>query len=303
MTDKDKFFYKIEDIGDVYKHTDGVWDTKKPKKKFGQNFLTDQNVLNKIKKDIRDLAFSFNNYNIIEVGPGTGSFTKLILENGLKLLAVEIDKDLIEDLNGQFVDYKNDFKLINSDFLELLQDLKFREKYLPAILVSNLPFNVGSRILVDLAVYSSVSPFLVVLQKEVGDKIIFGSHFNLMGTFLNLFYDIKKIDEISKNSFTPPPKVTSSLVQGLPKNSEYFEKLELRKLALEYLKALHHHPRKTIYQNLILAGFDKAQILQIFNHNQIDQKARLTWDNYEHILVLLLDNYGKSNFDGSSTNG
>jgi len=302
VRDKDKFFYKIEDIGDVFIHSEKIWDPNRPKKKFGQNFLTDDNVLRKIEKYIADLALQFQAFDVIEVGPGTGSFTKLILENGLKLLAVEIDADLIEGLKIKFDNYGDKFELVNKDFLESLRDESFRNKYLPTILISNLPFNVGSRILVDLGIYSSNSPFLVVLQKEVGDKIVCGGHFNLMGTYLNLLYDIKKIDEISKNSFTPPPKVTSSLVTGIPKNNAYFEQLATRKLALTYLKALHHHPRKTIYQNLILAGFERENVLQIFTQNSIDQRSRLTWDNYERILVLLIDNYGKSDFDGPSAN-
>ena len=132
------------------------------KKKFGQNFLIDENILNKINNLIPSEGL-----NILEIGPGNGKLTdKIILKKPKKLTLVEIDKDLILELSKKYSNDKT-IKLINADILKV--NLKNRYQ----LVISNLPYNISSQILVKLSLLKTVPDVLILMfQKEFAIRMM-----------------------------------------------------------------------------------------------------------------------------------
>ncbi|MDU4518295.1 MAG: rRNA adenine dimethyltransferase family protein, partial [Lactococcus lactis] len=140
------------------------------KKKFGQNFLTDHNILTKI-TETADLS---KEVNVIEIGPGIGSLTQYLLEEAAEVMAFEIDKSLIPILEETMAPYDN-FTLVSEDILkvDLLSEIqKFKNPNLPIKVVANLPYYITTPILMHL-IESKIpfSEFVVMMQKEVADRI------------------------------------------------------------------------------------------------------------------------------------
>ena len=174
------------------------------KKKFGQNFLIDKNILNKIYELIK-----LKKLNVLEIGPGSGNLTKYILKSfPSSLTIIEIDNSLIENLKSQF-GFLNNIKIINGDFLKDKKILN--QKY--DLVVANLPYNISSQILIKLSI-SKFRPSRMVLmfQKEFADRLL-ENKLNSLNSIINCFYKIEKKFEISSNSFYPPPKVNSAILE------------------------------------------------------------------------------------------
>ena len=174
----------------------------KLKKKFGQNFLLDKNILNKISNLIDD-----KNLNILEIGPGDGKLTYKIIEKKPKRLdIVEIDRDLIEDLNNSFKNYKF-VNIYNEDILKF----DINKNY--DLIISNLPYNLSSKILEKLILLRNIPKKMILMfQKEFADRLL-DNKLNSINSLLNCFFKIKLKFNVSKNCFRPAPKVESSVLQ------------------------------------------------------------------------------------------
>ena len=183
----------------------------KPKKSLGQNFLIDNNILNKIIK----LA-EIENTDVVEIGPGTGNLTKKIIElKPKKLILIEKDQTLSGNLKENFKRYNN-IEIFNKDILKF--DL---EKYINtnSIIVGNLPYNISSQILVKLIKFESWLPkykkLILMFQKEVADKILAKYNTSNYGRLSVLRASRLKVTSnfnVSPNSFWPVPKVKSTVV-------------------------------------------------------------------------------------------
>ena len=174
------------------------------KKKFGQNFLIDKNILNKIYELIK-----VKKLNVLEIGPGSGNLTNFILKSSpSNLTIIEIDNDLIENLNNKF-GFFNNVKIIHGDFLK--DDKISNKKY--DLVVANLPYNISSQILIKLSI-SKFRPCRMVLmfQKEFADRLL-ENKLNSLNSIINCFYKIEKKFEISSNCFYPSPKVKSVILE------------------------------------------------------------------------------------------
>ena len=177
------------------------------KKKYGQNFLIDKNILNKIANLIHE-----HQLKILEIGPGNGLLTSFIFsKKPEKLTIVEIDNDLIEDLKDKFSN-KNNLIIINLDFLKFNLNTEYD------LIISNLPYNVSSQILVKI-ITSNFRPkkMIFMFQKEVANKII-DDKLNSLNSLVKSFYKCKKEFNVSSGCFKPTPKVESSIIT--------FEKLD-----------------------------------------------------------------------------
>ena len=177
------------------------------KRRYGQNFLVDKNILRKIYELIPK-----ENLNILEIGPGDGSLTEYILQTKPKLFElVEIDKDLIPLLKDKYGSYKN-IKLTNIDIL------KYKINGNIDLIISNLPYNISSQILVKICL-SIIKPSSLILmfQKEFALRLI-DKKLNSLNSLVQCFYDTKKVFDVSKNCFRPSPKVNSSVL--------FFRKIE-----------------------------------------------------------------------------
>ena len=212
------------------------------KKKFSQNFLVDKNILNKISRLILK-----KNLNILEIGPGDGRLTESILNFNPNLLElIEIDSDLIPILKYKFKNFKN-IKIINKDILDYSLKNKFD------LLISNLPYNISSQILVKIC-FMELKPekLILMFQKEFAQRLL-EKKLNSINSLIKCFYEIKSSFVVSKNCFRPIPKVESSVLLFNKKNKFLLNQNEIKNY-VEFKRDLFSHKRKTL--NNILKRFD-----------------------------------------------
>ena len=208
------------------------------KKKFGQNFLIDKNILLKI-ISIIDL----NNLDILEIGPGSGKLTDhIILKKPNKLTLIEIDKDLALDLKDKYSKL-NHIQVLNADILEI----NLRENY--ELVISNLPYNISSQIIVKLALLNkSPDRLILMFQKEFAQRLL-DKKINSINSLIRCFYDVKLSFNVSKNCFRPIPKVDSSVLVFSKKNKRLIRENEVNDFIV-FKRHLFSHKRKSL-KNLL----------------------------------------------------
>ena len=248
------------------------------KKKFGQNFIIDQNVLNAIV----DASLIDKDTCVVEIGPGLGSLTEILIKRAKKVMSFEIDKDLIPILNHNLGQYDN-FILVNEDILNI--DINaYLDKYFSdskkIALVANLPYYITTQIIEKVLTESKVIDEIVVMvQKEVALKYTSDYKSPLM----YMIEDMGKIEymfTVSQNVFIPAPHIDSAILK-ITINKE--ANLDLYKV----LNSAFKQRRKTIYNNL---KQEYQNALDVLNENQIDQKLRceqLTLEDYQVITKSL----------------
>ena len=190
----------------------------KAKKSLGQNFLVDKNILEKIVS-----CTKIENRTILEVGPGTGNLTSYILkQKPKKVIVIEKDNNLVSKLKDIF---KNQISIINKDILEINEYSLSQEKL---IVFGNLPYNISTEILskwiVSLKQSFWFDHLVLMFQKEVADRIISktnSSNYGRLSILSNWKLKIKKICDIKPSSFSPKPKIESTLLFFTPKNNFY----------------------------------------------------------------------------------
>ena len=224
----------------------------KAKKSLGQNFLIDQNIIDKIVNTIE-----VKNKNILEIGPGTGNLTEGILKkNPKKVLVVEKDNNLTNLLKEKF---KNKIKVINKDVLKI--DENFLSDQTLTVF-GNLPYNISTEILCKwiLNIKEKIwfNYLILMFQKEVADRII--SDFNTksygrLTILANWRLNIKKICDVSPVSFQPRPKIYSTVLFFEPKK-EFFS-LKNSKNLEKITRTFFMHRRKMI----------KKPYYQLFNND------------------------------------
>jgi len=208
------------------------------KKKFGQNFLIDKNILLKIINLIE-----LNNLNILEIGPGNGMLTDyIILKKPSKLTLIEIDKELAE---GLLIKYSklNYINVINANILEI----DFKENY--QLIISNLPYNISSQIIVKLALLNkSPGKLILMFQKEFAKRLL-DTKINSLNSLIRCFYDVKLSFNVSKNCFRPVPKVDSSVLVFSKKDKKLLIESEVNDFIV-FKRNLFSHKRKSL-KNLL----------------------------------------------------
>ena len=212
------------------------------KKKYGQNFLIDDNVLRKINKLI-----SSEKLKILEIGPGDGRLTDHIINTRpSKFTIIEIDSDLINYLKKKYENIKF-IKIINNDIL----NQKINEKY--DLIISNLPYNISSQILVKFSVMKKLPEKLIFMfQKEFAERLI-DKKLNSINSLVNCFYDVKFNFNVGKNCFRPIPKIDSSVLTLTKKTKPLLKNEEIEDF-IDFKRKLFSHKRKTLRN--ILKDFD-----------------------------------------------
>ena len=228
----------------------------KLKKSLGQNFLIDKNVINKILS-----IETLKNQNVIEIGPGSGNLTKLIIQKGIKkFIAIEKDERFYELLKKEFVNNKK----IHIDYMDILKKDLNKIDFKNAIVFGNLPYNISTQILVNFINLKKWPPFykkiIFMFQKEVADRILAKSktkQYGRLAILVNYRLEIIKSFGISKNCFFPKPSVDSKIIVFTPKlNFKY----NIRSIQnLEYLTSIFfsgkrkmiNKPFKKIFKNHI----------------------------------------------------
>ncbi|GGI63926.1 16S rRNA (adenine(1518)-N(6)/adenine(1519)-N(6))-dimethyltransferase RsmA [Limosilactobacillus caviae] len=223
------------------------------KKSFGQNFLTDLNVL----KNIVEAADITSNDNVIEIGPGIGALTEQLAQSAGEVLALEIDQDLIPVLKEVLSPYDN-VKVINQDVLqanlpELIKQ-EFKDPTRPIKVVANLPYYITSPILMNLlASPVNWATICVMMQKEVAQRLTAKPGTKQYGALtLAIEYQMqaKIAFDVSRKVFVPSPNVDSAIVVLTPRAEplpvQPFDKQKL----FGFIRGCFAHRRKSLWNNL-----------------------------------------------------
>ena len=225
----------------------------KPKKSLGQNFLIDRNVLEQI-VDTTEIT----NKEILEIGPGSGNLTTFILKkNPKKLYVVEKDDELALLLKDKFT---NEITIINDDILKISED-KISNKKL--MVFGNLPYNISTEILSKWITNMNTGVWfkklVLMFQKEVADRIIAEtntSNYGRLSIFSNWKLDIKKVIDIKPESFSPRPKINSSLLLFTPKKN-FFELKNAKNL--EMITRIFFSQRRKMLKKPFNQAFNNAK--------------------------------------------
>lgn len=217
------------------------------KKKFGQNFLQDNNII----KKIVDTANIEDDSLIIEIGPGSGALTNILTTKGLTI-SYEIDKELENLLTEKFGNNVNSI-IIYDDFLnrDVKKDLE-NYKYNKLYVVANLPYYITTPIIEKLINEKlDLEKMVLMVQKEVGDRFTSlpkTKDYSSITVFLNYFFDIKKEFIVSKNAFYPRPNVDSMIISLNKKNNREVALNEDKFFKL--IRDSFQYKRKTLKNNL-----------------------------------------------------
>ena len=231
----------------------------KLKKSLGQNFLIDKNIINKILS-----IETLKNQNIIEIGPGSGNLTKLIIRKGIKkFLAIEKDERFYELLKKEF---RNNNK-IHIDNMDILKKDLNKIDLKNVIVFGNLPYNISTQILVNFINLKKWPPFykkiIFMFQKEVADRILAKSkdkQYGRLAILVNYRLEIIESFNISKNCFFPTPAVDSKIIVFTPKSNIKYDIRSIKNL--EYLtniffsgkRKMINKPLKKIFKNHIMVA-------------------------------------------------
>ena len=230
----------------------------KANKSLGQNFLIDDTAL----QDIANGANIEENDLVIEIGPGLGSLTKLLLEKARKVICVELDKKMVKILKERFSIYKN-LEIINDDVLkinldELIKLEKEKDINIKNIkVVANLPYYITTPIIMKLIENNlDIERITVMIQKEVAERLIAipGSKETGAITYTVYYYcECKKIREVDNTCFIPEPEVTSEVI-NLKIRKEPAIKVKDKKVMFNIIKSAYMQRRKTLVNSLTNVG-------------------------------------------------
>ena len=233
------------------------------KKSFGQNFLTDTNILQKIV----DTAEIDQNVNVIEIGPGIGALTEFLAENAAEVMAFEIDDRLIPILADTLGRFDN-VKVINEDILK--SDLQTRIKEfanpdLPIKVVANLPYYITTPILMHL-IESKIpfSEFVVMMQREVADRISAEPNTKAYGSLsiaVQYYMTAKVAFIVPRTVFVPAPNVDSAILKMTHLDTPAVA-VQDEDFFFKVAKASFVHRRKTLWNNLT-SHFGKTEEIKV----------------------------------------
>ena len=250
----------------------------KAKKKFGQNFLIDGNILTNIvtKADIK-------NKNVIEIGPGLGSLTEYLIKEAKKVVCYEIDIDMVNILSSRYQDNQI-VTILHKDFLKVNLNEEIREHFNDeeVIVVANLPYYITTAILTKiLEETKQIKRVVVMVQKEVAMRLAgkpSTKDYNSLSVLIQYYTNVKILFNVSPKSFIPAPEVDSSVI--LIEQKDMLQEVIDEEYFLKFNRAIFTQRRKTLANNL-KQTFRYTQenierILLSFNHSPSVRAESLT---------------------------
>lgn len=255
----------------------------KHKKKYGQNFLNDkEEILNKI--------IEVSNINeeseILEIGPGQGALTALLVERVKKLTCIEIDKDLENGLRKKF-DKKENYNLVMGDVLEV--DFK---KYLNAgtKVVANIPYYITSPIINKIIENKDlIDEAYIMVQKEVGERICAksGKERSVLTLAVEYYGEANYLFTIPREFFNPIPNVDSAFISiKFYKDKRYEDKIS-EDLFFKYIKAAFSNKRKNIVNNFSTLGYSKNEIKGLLQELEVSENERAENISIEKFIEII----------------
>ncbi len=240
------------------------------KKKFGQNFIVDENIINSIieKSEIDKDTL------VIEVGPGAGSLTYKLGKSAKNVLCYEIDTTLKEVLESNISELDN-VEVIYEDFLKVnvSEDIK-KYEYKKLYLVANLPYYITTPIIIKIVEDNiPVDKMVVMVQKEVGDRFKAtpgNKEYGSLSVFLNYYFETRKLMDVSANVFIPKPNVDSIIVEF--KKKENIIDVKDKELFFKLIRDSFTQKRKTLRNNL--KGYNLEKVEKTLNNHNLDLSVR-----------------------------
>ena len=270
------------------------------KKKFGQNFLTSEEILEEV---ISKAKISKDDI-ILEIGPGIGTLTSKLLETGAEVISVEVDLELIQPLKDRFFMYDN-FTIISADILkvdiytEILRILKEKKKDLgnrKIKVVANIPYYITTPIIFKLLENRNiVSEIYIMVQKEVAERICakIGTKESSSITYMVSYYTEYLWDiYVDKTKFMPSPKVDSKVI-ALKFREKPYPEVKNEELYFEIIRSAFLHRRKTFLNSMSASNkIDKKIISSVMEELGIDLRIRaekITDEMYADIVDKYLE--------------
>ena len=270
------------------------------KKKFGQNFLTSEEILEEV---ISKAKISKDDI-ILEIGPGIGTLTSKLLETGAEVISVEVDLELIQPLKDRFFMYDN-FTIISADILkvdiytEILRILKEKKKDLgnrKIKVVANIPYYITTPIIFKLLENRNiVSEIYIMVQKEVAERICakIGTKESSSITYMVSYYTEYLWDiYVDKTKFMPSPKVDSKVI-ALRFREKPYPEVKNEELYFEIIRSAFLHRRKTFLNSISASNkIDKKIISNVMEELGIDLRIRaekITDEMYADIVDKYLE--------------
>ena len=247
------------------------------RKRFGQNFLIDAHVLEKI---VQAAGITKDDY-VIEIGPGIGSMTQYLCEKAGKVTAVEIDRDLIPILNETLGDYDN-VTVINDDILkvDIAGLIEKENKGRPAKVVANLPYYITTPIVMTLLEDDlPISSITVMVQKEVAQRMQAepgSKDYGALSLAVKYYSDPHIVANVPPNCFIPRPKVGSAVI-CLDVYDEPVIKVKDEKLMFKLIRAAFNQRRKTLVNSISNSGelsFSKQEITDALSAMNLPETIR-----------------------------
>ncbi len=257
----------------------------KAKKSLGQNFLIDNNIINKISDSITASSDDL----IIEIGPGMGALTKILKNKNCNIICYEIDTDMIPYLNK----ITNDkVKVIYGDILkqnikEDIKDIKYNNLYI----VGNLPYYITTSIIKFLINEKlPIHEMVFMVQEEVADRFTANEgnkDYGSITLFLKYYFNLEKLFKVSKKCFNPVPKVESAII----KLSKRIDKPDVEEEKyFEFINDAFRMKRKTLKNNLSNYDFNKVKVvLDKYNLPETIRAELLSEDMFIEIFKSLID--------------
>lgn len=249
------------DIINTYKITNTYLNKYglKAKKKFGQNFLIDDNILTQI----INAAYIKRDELVIEIGPGLGNLSEYILNFATYAMLVEIDSQMLDILDDRFNSKFCNYEILNKDILKVNIDEKIQEieknkniKFSKVKVIANLPYYITTPILFKLLQESErISEIVVMVQKEVADRMVAKSKtkdYGILTLMVEYLTDANIVTYVPRESFIPAPNVDSAVIK-LVKNKKY--KVENETVLFDLIHKAFALRRKKITNSLLSSNF------------------------------------------------
>lgn len=246
----------------------------KIKKKFGQNFLTDQNILS----EIIDAAELNEDVAVIEIGPGLGSLTERLVSKAGFVLCYEIDKEVIPLLKNNLIGYNN-YAVINMDILnvDINEDIKkYLNNYKNIYVVANLPYYITTPIILGLlSKTDKIDRYVMMMQKEVADRICgrpATKDYNALSIAIQYRCAAKKVTNVARTVFIPAPNVDSAIIR-LDKYKDKVYEAKNEAFFFEFIRLCFNQRRKTLVNNLSIK-YNKDLVYNMLKAFNIKENVR-----------------------------
>lgn len=270
----------------------------KPRKKLSQSFLLDQNIIKKIDAAARLAPDDI----VVEIGAGIGVLTEILAQKSRKIIAVELDKNLVEVLREKLAGYDN-VEIHSGDILKYDFNSIFSTYNIKIKVVGNVPYNISSPVIFHLLSFHSViSDFILMLQKEVVERLVAApdnKSYGVPSVLLQMFASVEKVFDVSATCFYPQPKVESAVIKGTFLNQPVLE-LSNETAFTQLVKAAFAQRRKMLINNLknskFLSGIEEGKMKEILLAARIDGKRRaetlsvVEFGNLSNLLWRAIEN-------------